>query len=127
MPHALSFYFCYSALQPHAFICEWMCCQVMKRPDGLLSRDELRARAAAAARKGPGGATEGTSQGGLLASLALLQRGGRPSDREDPAADGGAVEDGGGGENAAGEVPQWQPPQGQRGDGRTKMNDVLGY
>ncbi len=100
--------------------------QVRKRPEGLLSRDELRAQAAAAARKQAGGAAEGSQQTGLLASLALLQRGGRPSDGEDLAEDN-PVGDLAVGENGSATAPQWQPPQGQKGDGRTKLNDALGY
>lgn len=49
----------------------------------------------------------------VLADLAVLQ-----------AARGG----GGGGDEAGDEAAaEWRPPEGQRGDGRTRLNDQLGY
>ena len=101
--------------------------QVRKRPEGLLSREELRAQAAAAAakqRSGAAAAGKPQPQGGLLADLALLQRGGVPLTDAEELPEGATLE-----ADAAGfgEEPVWQPPQGQRGDGRTKLNDALGY
>ena len=48
---------------------------------------------------------------GILADLALLQG------ADDS---GGRAEDGDGTE-------RWKPPEDQKGDGRTKLNDLLGY
>ncbi|CAL8465521.1 g5057 [Coccomyxa elongata] len=101
--------------------------QVRKRPEGLLSREELRAQAAAAAAKQRSGAAAGEKpqpRGGLLADLALLQRGAMSLADAEELPEGAAVEADGAG---SGEEPVWQPPQGQRGDGRTELNDALGY
>ncbi len=101
--------------------------KVRKRPEGLLSREELRAQASAAAAKQRSGAAAGEKpqpQGGLIADLALLQRGAMSLADAEELPEGAAVEADGAG---SGEEPVWQPPQGQRGDGRTKLNDALGY
>ena len=89
----------------------------------LLSREELRAQRAAAARKLRGAGEEDPADaagagGGVLADLARLQRAGNGS---------GEVlsEDADVGVSVA--APEWRPPQGQQGDGRTKLNDLLGY
>ncbi|KAK9833306.1 hypothetical protein WJX81_005069 [Elliptochloris bilobata] len=111
--------------------------EVRKRPDaplgaknkgkarvsGLLSREEVTARAAAA--KAAAGVTSGgaadpklggaaSAEAQLAADLALLQGSGREGadlERGEPRDEGGP----------------WQPPKGQKGDGRTSLNDVLGY
>jgi hypothetical protein len=104
--------------------------EVRKKPGDLLSREELRAqRRAAAAGKLPGAAAE-KAPGGILDDLALLQRAGRPGDGMD--GDGVAEEER---PKPAEEQQQqqqqqpagWRPPEGQRGDGRTRLNDLLGY
>ena len=51
------------------------------------------------------------SASGLLADLALLQG----TDNDGHLADDGAG------------TEQWKPPEDQKGDGRTKLNDLLGY
>lgn len=98
--------------------------EVRKRPEGLLSREQLRAQAAAAAR-GEAANAGGPAQpppGGLLANLVLLQRGGRiGGEEEEEAVEEAAVE------AVHPREAGWQPPQGQKGDGRTKLNDLLGY
>lgn len=47
----------------------------------------------------------------LMANLALLQGGARPPEGEDDAA----------------HDDMWVPPEGQKGDGRSRLNDLLGY
>jgi hypothetical protein len=78
-----------------------------------------------ASTNGAAHAAGSTSASGLLADLALLQ-GARGA--------GSSIEDGG--EAGAMDVStaqqadragQWKPPEDQRGDGRTKLNDLLGY
>ena len=63
--------------------------------------------------KAIGGASAGGagSASGLLADLALLQ--GASSAAESA--------------QHADEAQQWKPPDDQKGDGRTKLNDLLGY
>ena len=93
----------------------------------LLSRAEVAKRASAAA--GPlnpgadpklGGAA--AAEAALAADLALLQRqaqaGGDPDRGAAGASDAGRAGD---------EAAAWRPPEGQKGDGRTSLNDLLGY
>ena len=73
------------------------------------------AEAQTASRSGPAptAGTKSEAASGLLADLALLQ--GNGSTAKDEA---GLPSDG---------VQPWKPPDDQRGDGRTKLNDLLGY
>ena len=70
-------------------------------------------QAAEMKRAKPNGAASagGAPAAGLLADLTLLQGAGDA---------GRQAEDGAGAE-------QWKPPEDQKGDGRTKLNDLLGY
>jgi hypothetical protein len=103
--------------------------EVRKKPgQQLLTREQLRAQAAAAKRgeaaasgSGKGDADGDGKPGGLLANLALLQKGtsGLDEGNNEDAVAADASESVG--------APAWKPPEGQRGDGRTKLNDLLGY
>ena len=65
----------------------------------------------------------------LAADLALLQQAHEATDDERATPDEsdsnmfGIVE----GSGAKGAPPRWVPPQDQTGDGRTRLNDLLGY
>ena len=93
-------------------------------PGQLLSREELRAQRAAAARTlrgvGDNAVPQNADSGdaGVLADLARLQRAGHGS---------GEVLDEDMSSLKVVAAPEWRPPQGQQGDGRTKLNDLLGY
>ena len=102
--------------------------EVRKKPGDLLSRQELLAqRRKEAAEKLPGAAEKAAAAGGaggILQDLALLQRAGRP-EQDGMESDHAAAE-----QQPVQEQQQpegWRPPEGQRGDGRTKLNDLLGY
>ena len=97
---------------------------------GLLSRAEVAKRAPAAvgaartlnpgADPKLGGAA--AAEAALAADLALLQRRAQAGGDTDRGA-AGAPEAGRAGDEAA----AWRPPEGQKGDGRTSLNDLLGY
>jgi hypothetical protein len=58
----------------------------------------------------------------VLADLAVLQQARRrAAHAEDEAADEAAAAAG------AAAATEWRPPQGQKGDGRSSLNDKLGY
>lgn len=99
-------------------------------PGGLLSRTEVAKRAPAAAgaagSKTPGADSKlggaAAAEAALAADLVLLQRqaqvGGNPDRGNADASDAG---------HAGDEAAAWRPPEGQKGDGRTSLNDLLGY
>uniref|UniRef100_A0A7S1SUT2 Uncharacterized protein n=1 Tax=Tetraselmis chuii TaxID=63592 RepID=A0A7S1SUT2_9CHLO len=77
---------------------------------GLLSREEV-------VQKARGGTDLHSRAAARVAdTMAILQRSRRPAEAE---------ADTGGAEGAA--AVEWKPPEGQTGDGRTALNDKLGY
>ena len=99
---------------------------------GLLSRAEVAGRFPAGTGAGAtglpnpgtnpkvGGARSAEAQ--LAADLALLQRTAQ-SGGDAGRGKAGGPEAGGAGDGGA----SWRPPEGQKGDGRTSLNDLLGY
>jgi len=61
--------------------------------------------------KGGASAAGADSASGLLADLALLQGASNAAEAA----------------QRADEAEKWKPPDNQKGDGRTKLNDLLGY
>ena len=78
-----------------------------------MAMQATEAKAASTSRPARAAGTKPESASGLLADLALLQ--GVGSAAKDEA---GLSMDG---------VQPWKPPDDQKGDGRTKLNDLLGY
>lgn len=102
----------------------------VRAPGGLMSREELAVEhattAAAAARTvnipgGAGGAASAEAQ--LAMDLALLQGARLEVEDQDEGGKPGRNLSG----DTVGEDGVWRPPQGQSGDGRTTLNDLLGY
>ena len=77
-------------------------------PDTVLGVQAAEARQKAKGVASAGGAG---SASGLLADLALLQGASNAAEAA----------------QRADEAEQWKPPDDQKGDGRTKLNDLLGY
>ena len=86
------------------------CCQEWQfPPDAVL--DVQAAEASKGKAKGGASAGGAGSASGLLADLALLQGASNAAEAA----------------QRADEAEQWKPPDDQKGDGRTKLNDLLGY
>ena len=78
-----------------------------------MAMQATEAKTASTSRPAPAAGIKSESASGLLADLALLQ--GVGSAAKDEA---GLPVDG---------VQPWKPPDDQKGDGRTKLNDLFGY
>lgn len=83
------------------------------------------AEAKKASTNGAAHAAGNTSTAGLLADLALLQGARVAGTNIEDDSEAGPM-DGNAAQQADG-AGQWKPPEDQRGDGRTKLNDLLGY
>ena len=83
------------------------------------------AEARKASTNGAAHAAGDTSASGLLADLALLQGARVAGSNVEDGSEAGPM-DGNAAQQADG-AGQWKPPEDQRGDGRTKLNDLLGY
>lgn len=86
------------------------CCQEgQSPPDTVLSVQAAELSKGKA--KGGASAEGAASASGLLADLALLQGASNAAEAA----------------QRADKAEQWKPPDNQKGDGRTKLNDLLGY